>query len=206
LSWPSAGGECPNRWCRRADRSFSVVFSLGVHRGALRHALLRYKYRDERWWGRHFARMVATHLQANASWFEEFHVLGTVPAYLGPGARRRWDPVRQIAEELGGLVGELWRVEPDLVVKTSETPAMQSLAWGARQAVATGPLRRALAVPVPSMVRGARVLVFDDVMTEGSTLREVARSLRLAGAAEVAGLVLARPTWSERCEARGAGG
>jgi predicted amidophosphoribosyltransferase len=206
LSWPDAGGMCPNRWCRRADRSFSVVFSLAVHHGALRHALLRYKYREERWWGKHFARMLAGYLHSNATWFEEFDLLAAVPAYAGPGARRRWDPVRQIVEHAGPLLGAAWHVEPDLVVKTSETPAMQGLDWAARQAAATGPLREALSVPDSSVVAGARIVVFDDVMTEGSTLREVARSLRLAGAAEVAGLVLARRVWSERCEARGGGG
>ena len=206
LSWPGAGGLCPNRWCRRADRSFSVVFSLGVHQGALRHALLRYKYNGELWWGREFARLVARYFEANSAWFEEFGVLGCVPAYTGPGARRRWDPVGHIAEQIGVLVGAAWQVETDLVVKRSETPAMQGLDWAGRQAVATGPLRASLTVPRPSLVAGQRVLVLDDVMTEGSTLREVARALRLAGASEVAGLVLVRHTWSERGEGTGRGG
>jgi predicted amidophosphoribosyltransferase len=38
--------------------------------------------------------------------------------------------------------------------------------------------------------------VFDDVFTEGSTLREVARALLMAGAEEVAGVVLARQPWT----------
>jgi predicted amidophosphoribosyltransferase len=149
--------------------------------------------------------MIAGYLEDNATWFEEFHLLGAVPSYTGPGARRSWDPVGHILESVGALAGGGWRVEPRLVTKTVETPAMQGLDWASRQAVAAGPLRDALAVPAPALVSGARVLVLDDVMTEGSTLREVARSLRLAGAQEVAGLVLARPTWSERYEARGAG-
>jgi predicted amidophosphoribosyltransferase len=41
-------------------------------------------------------------------------------------------------------------------------------------------------------VIGKRVLVIDDVFTEGFTLREVARALRLAGALEVSEVVLAR--------------
>ena len=47
----------------------------------------------------------------------------------------------------------------------------------------------------PTSPASARILVIDDVLTEGSTLREVARALRGAGAREVAGLVLARPAW-----------
>jgi predicted amidophosphoribosyltransferase len=44
-------------------------------------------------------------------------------------------------------------------------------------------------------VAGSRILVIDDVFTEGSTLREVARALVKAGADEVAGLTLARQPW-----------
>ena len=41
-------------------------------------------------------------------------------------------------------------------------------------------------------VRGATILVVDDVMTSGSTLNEIARTLKKAGAAEVVNLVVAR--------------
>jgi predicted amidophosphoribosyltransferase len=72
---------------------------------------------------------------------------------------------------------------------------MQGRPSEARRAIASGKLRQALYVPSPGFVAGARILVIDDVLTEGSTLREVARVLRRAGALEVAGLVLARPPW-----------
>ena len=65
-----------------------------------------------------------------------------------------------------------------------------------RRAVAEGSLRRALRVVAPRQVAGARILVVDDVFTEGSTLREVARTLLMVGAEEVAGLVLARQPWT----------
>jgi predicted amidophosphoribosyltransferase len=64
--------------------------------------------------------------------------------------------------------------------------------WSERKAIAEGPLRAALAIPHPDEVIGKRVLVIDDVFTEGFTLREVARALRLAGALEVSEVVLAR--------------
>jgi predicted amidophosphoribosyltransferase len=200
FTWPNPHGACPNRWCRRSDRAFSVVFSVGVHRGGLRQAILRYKYHGEWWWAREFALLVARFLDLNSTWFEEFEVLTGVPSYLGPGARRSWDPVGRILEELRRLDGESWAVEPGLISKVAETPPMQGLDWESRQDVAATKLRAAFTVGEPDRVAGARVVVLDDVLAEGSTLREVARALRLAGAAEVAGLVLARPTWSERGE------
>jgi len=189
-------GHCPNRWCERADRAFSVVFALGVHDGALRHAILRYKYQRELWWADVFARSLAHYLRAHATWFEEFDLIVPTPAYTGPQARRSWDPVGEIVTRLR-QVAPLWEIAPGAVVKQGETPPMQGQPWLERQSIASGPLRRSLAVPDPARVANGRILVVDDVLTEGSTLREVARSLRQAGALEVAGLVLARPGWRD---------
>ncbi len=199
LSCPVCGqltngpGPCTNRWCSRADRSFSVVFPLGVHSGALRRAIVRYKYRGERVWSGVFARMVASHLARNATWFEEFDLIVGVPSYVGPGGRRAWDPVGDILVSLENMSRGDWQIGGRVIVKRYETPAMRGLPWAQRQAIAAGPLRRALSVIDPAAVDGARVLVFDDVMTEGSTIQEVARALRRAGAVEAAGLVLTRP-------------
>lgn len=188
-------GACPNRWCRRPDRAFSVVFAVGTHQGDLRGAITRYKYRGETHLAGVFAGMVASYLDRHPTWFEEFDVLTAVPAYRGPSARRPWDPLGGLLERLGGQLGG-WNVAPDLVAKRAESPAMTGRSWADRQAIARGPLRRALSVPDRSAVDGAQVLVLDDVFTEGSTLREVGRVLRRAGATDVAGLVLARPAWA----------
>jgi predicted amidophosphoribosyltransferase len=173
------------------------VFAVGVHDGALRQAVLRYKYRRELWWAGVFARLFAYHLRRYANWFEEFDLLVPIPSYLGRHARRNWDPIGEIASRLQRLVEPSWEMDTGAVAKRAETPTMQGRSWSERQAIACGPLRRSLVVPDPDRVTGARVLAFDDVMTEGSTLREVARVLRRAGAREVAGLVLARLAWRE---------
>lgn len=184
---------CTNRWCSRADRAVSVVFPVGIHHGALRQAIVRYKYRGERGWAEVFARMVASYLASNATWFEEFHLIVGVPGYTGPGARRMWDPVGDILFRLDGLTGSEWPIGRQVIIKRLETPPMRGRPWSERQAIAAGPLRQALFVTDPAAIGGSRVLLLDDVMTEGSTLHEVGRALLKAGAAEVAGLVLTRP-------------
>ena len=191
-------GTCANRWCARNDREFSVAFAVGVHEGALRHAVLRYKYRHELWWAEVFARLFADHLYGHSTWFEEFDLLVPTPSFLGPAARRPWDPVGEIAIRLRPLVEPLWELGFGVVSKKCETPPMQGRPVSDRQVIAAGPLRRSLHVARPQQVAGARILVLDDVLTVGSTLREVARVLRRSGAREVAGLVLARPVWRDR--------
>ncbi|MEU5518960.1 phosphoribosyltransferase family protein [Streptomyces griseoaurantiacus] len=45
-------------------------------------------------------------------------------------------------------------------------------------------------------IKGATILLVDDVSTSGSQLQQVALRLRTSGAADVRGLVLARVPWS----------
>ncbi|NJP75352.1 hypothetical protein HCJ99_32065 [Streptomyces sp. C1-2] len=45
-------------------------------------------------------------------------------------------------------------------------------------------------------IKGAAILLVDDVSTSGSQLQQVALRLRTSGAADVRGLVLARVPWS----------
>jgi predicted amidophosphoribosyltransferase len=191
-------GRCATAWCRRADRGWSVVFSLGDYAGGLRRAILRYKYGRERWWAGVFGCLVAGWLDEHAGWVEEFDILTAVPAYAGPDARRPWDAVGGVLNEVARLTPGAWEVAAGAVRKRTETPPMSGAAdRGARRQTASGALRRALWVPDPGLVAGRRVLVLDDVLAEGSTLREVATSLRRAGAREVAGLVLARAAWAD---------
>ena len=191
-----APGRCPNVWCGRSDRSFSVVHAIGAHRGSLRRAVALYKYREEIWWADVFASMLGRYVADHPCWFEDFDLLTTVPVYLGPGSRRTWDPMGEVAEKLGPLLGPAWQVEKGLVRKRCETSPLQGQSGVERRRRASGELRRSLEVAHGDLIKGARVLVIDDVLTEGSTLNEVARSLLLAGATEVAGLVIARPEWS----------
>lgn len=194
---------CPTTWCGRTDRGWSVVFAAGVHAGGLRRAIVAYKYSGERWWSGIFARLLAAWLDRRAPWLDDFDAIVPMPAYTGPGARRRWDPVGQVVGELGALTGPAWSIEPDLIHKVAETRPMSGASRPDRVRIAARELRTALDVPDPARVAGARLLVVDDVLAEGSTLREVALALRRAGAAEVAGLVLARPDWKGRARPDG---
>ena len=70
--------------------------------------------------------------------------------------------------------------------KVVDTPPQATLPWKDR----AKNVRRAFVCDAD--LRGKRIAVVDDVLTTGATLSEVARVLRKAGAAEVAGWVVAR--------------
>jgi predicted amidophosphoribosyltransferase len=164
------------------------VWSIGSHLGPLREALFRYKYRAETGWSAVFGRLLVGYLDDHMPWFDDYDALVGVPAFLGPGARRPWDPVGRVLAVAGDLAGRRWPIDSGAIVKTAETSPMAGRSLGRRRACAEGELRHSLHVPDPGRVSGARLLVVDDVFTEGSTLREVARAMQRAGAVEVAGL------------------
>jgi predicted amidophosphoribosyltransferase len=69
---------------------------------------------------------------------------------------------------------------------------MVDLTWRERSDAARYKLAPLLQVPDPAVVAGRDVLIYDDVFTSGTTLREVANKLRSAGATNVDVVVLAR--------------
>ncbi len=107
-----------------------------------------------------------------------------VPLSFERESERGFNQSREIARSYARLadlpLGEdvLWRVR--------HTPPQQSLARDARQRNVRG------AFGVKADLGGRRVVVVDDVMTTGSTLDEIARVLKAAGAVRVENLVVAR--------------
>lgn len=87
------------------------------------------------------------------------------------------------------------RLAPDktdsrLLLRIKDTPAQSSLKRAERlhalkDAFAVDPLRMAA-------LKGARVVLVDDVMTSGASLSCAARALRVSGAAHITALVIAR--------------
>ena len=82
------------------------------------------------------------------------------------------------------------KTDPSLLLRIKDTPPQSSLKRAERldsvnDAFAVEPLRI-------SRLKGARVVLVDDVMTSGASVFAAARALRSAGAAHITGLVIAR--------------
>ena len=109
-----------------------------------------------------------------------------VPTPLSPGrlAERGFNQALEVARVVAGATGV--RLVPDACRKTVETPPQATLPWKER----ARNVRRTFVCDVD--FAGERVAVVDDVLTTGSTLNELARVLRQAGAASVRGWVIAR--------------
>ena len=114
----------------------------------------------------------------------EFDLVSWVPVSRRRLRARGYDQ----AELLARSVCRLWDTAPvPLLRKVTDNPAQSGLGGAAE--------RRANVLGVydaAGACQGRRVLLLDDIVTTGETLRECARVLREAGAAEVLALTLAR--------------
>lgn len=202
------GEECRNHWCSvpvaggsdTTSRHFSSVVAIAQMTGPLAKAIKRYKYDDRRAWASIFGRVVLGFLEDHEAEMQEFDLILACPTFVGPGSRS-WDHIQLILDKAS--IEDVSRRWPfvkggPLLTKTAATRSFVGLGASDRRHEARTSLRSALMVtPIGSKILlGKSVLAFDDVFTDGSTLREVARSLKAAGAGQVSGLVLARQPWT----------
>jgi len=92
------------------------------------------------------------------------------------------------ALELARIIGRALDVPVDsgLCVKSRDTAPQTRLPWKTRRSNIRG------AFVVLGNLDGCHVAVVDDVLTTGSTLSELSRNLKRAGASSVTGYVIAR--------------
>lgn len=111
-------------------------------------------------------------------------LLTAVPASRSALMRRGFNPAMELARYVSRQTG--WHFAPGLLARTRSGQKQASLGRMARRQAAMGLYR------VTTPVVGHRVLVVDDVVTTGSTLDGIARTLHTNGAESVSGLALAR--------------
>jgi ComF family protein len=99
-------------------------------------------------------------------------------------AERGYNQAAEIARRLAPRLGVPWR--PDGLRRLRDTPPQAGLKLLARRRN----LRGAFACDLD--LSGRRVALLDDVMTSGSSLGELARCVKRAGAVEVEAWVVAR--------------
>lgn len=158
----------------------AIVYALGAFDGAfgvLAHALKYDGFRD-------LAKPLGMHL-ADRLPQDTSLVIVAVPTSPRKKRKRGFGHAEEIASACADAANLAWA--PEAIRFTRPVADQTRLNGAERQAN----LKGAFAVRNGLSLEGLHVLVVDDVMTTGATMREAARAVRVAGAAAVTGAVIA---------------
>lgn len=201
-----SGSICSNNLCSSPNRHFDCNYVVAMKRGLLERSILEMKNpncpKRAHGWGFIFGRILVGFLRdyKNRHILEGADLIIPMPAYRPSGQEAdhtdhtAWIVKKAMDQDDAETIP--FRLSPPVIVKTGQTPKMRQ----SSNLVARGEIAQQvydlLSVVDSVAVNGARILVFDDVFTSGSTLNMVARRLKESGAASVSGLTLSRQTWA----------
>lgn len=176
----SRPGQCPG--CKISPPPYEMMRSWLVFEGPIRFALHKLKYRSNVALGDALAKHLAEYV-GTLEWPIEL----VVPVPLGKdrAKERGYNQVGFVAMPLAFI--NKWSYFPRALVRTRETKSQVGLSIAERRENVSGAFLGDAAI-----VRGATVLLMDDVATTGATLSSCAAALREAGAKSVYALTLAR--------------
>ena len=171
--------QCPNPLPR-----FGTVMRLGPYAGPLRQGIRRLKYRHQDVLTHRLSEMLAEAVRAGRSQ-PPIDLAMPVPMHWWRRLIRGLDHSRVLARRVAAC---LHLPAGSELIRIRDTPPQVHLSRSRRIAN----MRGAFSVTCAECLRGAHVLLIDDVTTTGATANEATRTLLSAGASRVTLAVLAK--------------
>ena len=189
-----AGSSCPfcGRWvttpsvcgaCIESHPPFERGYYGFYFEGPLREALLSFKFKGRKDVGRLLIRLLEDELKVMR---EEFDVIVPLPVTEKRLKERGFNQSYVMAEEIGAITAR--PIGPSSLYKQKETKDQYTLSREERRKNVRG----VFAVRGAEAIRDKRILLVDDLMTTGNTVREASRMLLSGSAKAVVVFALAR--------------
>ena len=166
---------------------FRRARSAVLYNEVARKLVARLKYGDRPELARFCARLMA---HAGRDFWGEKPILAPVPLHKSRQLTRRYNQSAELARALARITG--LSVDPLLVSRTRRTRQQVGLSADARQRNVAGAF--AARPDALERLRGRPVVIVDDVMTTGATVKAVTRALQRAGIDNVDVITFARVT------------
>ncbi len=170
--------------CARLEPAFDLARSAVRYRGPVKPLMQQFKYRDGTHLAGELTRLLAACVETHYD-PGQVDLTAFVPLFHRRERERSYNQSRLLAEGLGRRYGK-----PVLrgVARIRDTGTQTRLHMAERAENVKGAFR----VTESAWVEGKTILLVDDVMTTGATLRETSRALKQAGAWRVLVATVAR--------------
>ncbi len=164
---------------------FTCARAIAAYEGSVLEAIHRFKYGHDITTGSRLARFMADFDFSGMNW-SCFDLILPVPLHIKRLRERGFNQSLILARTLGEKYGI--RVDFSLLKRRKFTLTQTGLDKKEREKNTKG----AFEVVHPGRLNGKNIILVDDVFTTGATINECARTLKKAGAEEIAVLTLAR--------------
>ena len=172
----------------KCTRSWGLdgAVSVWVYEGIIRKALIKLKYKFAYELANELSRYASDFMKKNINALPKDAILTPVPLHA---RRQKWRGFNQ-AEEIGKLIAQNlgWEFRKGIVIRKNPTKPQTELKRSQRKKNILG----AFSLKPNHQLLSTNYIIFDDVATTGSTLREVTKVLKRSGAKSVWGLTIAR--------------
>lgn len=164
------------------------LISIWEYEGIVRKAIMALKYEYALEVGRELCGNFAEYIKNSSYFMPKSGVLVPVPIYWYRENTRGFNQSVEVGRAIASQMG--WKFLPDLLIRSKSTTPQTKLSGEARRQNLKGvflvnPNYTLNAVP-------STLVLFDDVFTTGSTLKEACKVLKRGGAKKVWGLTMAR--------------
>ena len=172
--------------CQNNGRHFDFVRSCFVYANEIKKLILNLKFHNCKWLAKYFADML---FDCYNLYDLNAELIIPVPISKEREKQRGYNQTMMFAKPLAEKLNI--PIATDTILKVKDVSPQTKLSGKQRHENVKG----AYKVFNTTSVKGKRVLIIDEILTTGSTMDEVAKQLKIAGASAVYGLVLASPKY-----------
>jgi len=181
--YPEEGFDCGR--CRNGEYRFDRARSFGLYHSVLKELIHFYKYRNQPGAIREIEPLVRKFFESQGEEYQGYAVT-SVPLHVNKLKARGFDQSYLLAHGIAEILALPLLVRPVTRIRETIPQARKNRAERLKN------VKGAFEVTVPEEVRHQNILLVDDVFTTGSTVNEVTRVLKKAGAGTVQVFTLAR--------------
>ncbi len=163
--------------------SFDDIVCLWRYQGVVKSSLMKYKFYSRASYYRTYSEMLAERIRAEI--FYDFQIAVCVPLHKKKHAERGYNQAWLICKQTADIIGVA--CSDKILERTRITQVQSLMPVHLRQQN----VMNAFTVKNKDAVAGKNVLLFDDIITTGSTLNECASVLKQAGAVKVCAVTVA---------------